>query len=569
MANECPIKQRRLESIGNYKLMRHRIGEGSFSKVELALHTIIGQKVALKIQNISLMDDPYVRKHHQREASIMSRLSHPNVVKLHEICSYGDIYCLAMDYYSGGNLVDFVHERGTEEGGLEEYQAKMFYRQILEGMDHIHSRGIIHRDIKLDNIFLTENFSNAVIGDFGLSNFWTGSVLRTRCGSAEYAAPELLDKQQNYTKAIDVWSSGVVLFAMLTAQLPFNAEEDSHKVKNLYRQIKLGLTDVQFKMLQSSSVSVEAKMILSEILKPNVSDRLGISQLKDHHWFADLEALPSRAHDLGAEQQMEVAKEVQKRLKLTSWSPKQILAYVMSGKGKFGKTAGCFSLIAQDFLTKKESDFVGTVVKPKFLHPDNPRSSSPLIRTFQNPREMRPLPSSTAKPVEAKLPTITPITASMGQHSHAKQMAFGGPAIFTKPLTEKTLAGASLPTPTQGADQGQAGPSKSSYWETSQGKAAVFALAKLKADTGESESDNRGTGQAIVSSPPAKKAMTVTPFFKPEKMKLWRRSTKPAAGGHVRLKRVDGGGQPGENEDIGDTSARKPLATLDQNSRAK
>ena len=130
------------------------------------------------------MDDPYVRKHHQREASIMSRLSHPNVVKLHEICSYGDIYCLAMDFYSGGNLVDYVHERGTEEGGLEEFQAKMFYRQILEGMDYIHSRGIIHRDIKLDNIFLTENSSNAVIGDFGLSNYWTGNVLKTRCGSA-------------------------------------------------------------------------------------------------------------------------------------------------------------------------------------------------------------------------------------------------------------------------------------------------------------------------------------------------------------------------------------------------
>ena len=514
------------------------------------------------------MDDPYVRKHHQREASIMSRLSHPNVVKLHEICSYGDIYCLAMDFYSGGNLVDYVHERGTEEGGLEEFQAKMFYRQILEGMDYIHSRGIIHRDIKLDNIFLTENSSNAVIGDFGLSNYWTGNVLKTRCGSAEYAAPELLDKQQNYTKAIDVWSSGVVLFAMLTAQLPFNAEEDSNKVKNLYRQIKLGLTDVQFKMLHSSSVSVEAKMILSEILKPNVSDRLSISQLKDHHWFADLEALPSRAHDLGAEQQMEVAKEVQKRLKLTSWSPKQILAYVMSGKGKFGKTAGCFSLIAQDILAKKESDFVGTVVKPKFLHPHNPpsssmeRSESPLVRTFHNPRA-----SSTARPVEAKLPTIKPITASLGQHSHAKQMAFGGPAIFTKPMTEKTLASAPRPTPTQGADQGQAGPSKPSYWETSQGKAAVFALAKLKADTSECHSDNRGTDQAIVSSPPAKKAMTVTPFFKPEKMKLWRRSTKPAAGGHVRLKRIDGGSQPGENEDTEDMRVRKPLATLGKASK--
>ena len=74
--------------VGNYKLMRHRIGEGSFSKVELALHTVVGKKVALKIQNISLMDDPYVRKHHQREASIMSRWSHPNVVKLHEICSW-------------------------------------------------------------------------------------------------------------------------------------------------------------------------------------------------------------------------------------------------------------------------------------------------------------------------------------------------------------------------------------------------------------------------------------------------------------------------------------------------
>ena len=92
-------------------------------------------------------------------------------------------------------------------------------------------------------------------------------------------------------------------------------------------------------------------------------------------------------------------------------------------------------------------------------------------------------------------------------------------------------------------------------------------MAKLKADTSECHSDNRGTDQAIVSSPPAKKAMTVTPFFKPEKMKLWRRSTKPAAGGHVRLKRIDGGSQPGENEDTEDIRVRKPLATLGKASK--
>merc|ERR1712227_584651 len=218
----------------------------------------------------------------------------------------------------------------------------------MDGLNHIHNRGIIHRDIKLENIFLNHDKSVAVIGDFGLSNFWIpGAQLKTRCGSAEYAAPELLDKKKSYTSAIDIWSSGVVLFAMLTGQLPFNAEETCNKVTQLYEQIKMGLSEANFNLLRS--VSIEARKLLCNILAVDVSKRIIMQQIKFHSWFVDEEFSKDSGYpDLTLDMQMEVAKSVQTKLKLYQWNPTQILAYVMSSKGRFGKTAGCFNLLARE-----------------------------------------------------------------------------------------------------------------------------------------------------------------------------------------------------------------------------
>ena len=153
-------KQRRLAAIGNYQLMSLRLGEGSFSKVELVNHVILNKKLALKVIKVSEIKDPYVMKNLHRESAIMAKLDHPNVVKLYEVCSHAEFFCLAMDHYSGGNLCDLVCQ--SESSKIEEKRARIFYNQIMNGLQYIHRQGIIHRDIKLENIFLTQDHKGRV-----------------------------------------------------------------------------------------------------------------------------------------------------------------------------------------------------------------------------------------------------------------------------------------------------------------------------------------------------------------------------------------------------------------------
>ena len=179
------IKQLLLfSSIGNYKLTPTTLGKGSFSKVVLANHVILNKQVALKVVTLHKIKDPYVSKNLKREPAIMANLSHPNIVSLHEVVSVGDFYCLVLDFYPGGNLCDMI---GDQEGyKLEEEVARCLFKQILAGLGYLHSKSIIHRDIKLENILLDKTQTKAVIADFGLSNFWDANTrLKTRCGSAE------------------------------------------------------------------------------------------------------------------------------------------------------------------------------------------------------------------------------------------------------------------------------------------------------------------------------------------------------------------------------------------------
>ena len=459
-------KHRKLASIGNYQLMSSRLGEGSFSKVELVNHMILNKRLALKVINMGEIEDPYVRKNLHRESAIMSKLNHPNVVRLYEVCSHVEFFCLAMDHYSGGNLCDLVCE--SESSKLEEKNARVYYHHIVNGLNYIHKQGIIHRDIKLENIFLTHDKSVAVIGDFGLSNFWNAdSHLKTRCGSLEYAAPELLEKRKygRYDQAIDIWSSGVVLYAMLTGQLPFNSEQQEDRTTALFDQIKKGLIETH--MNQLKSVSFEARSLLNNVICVGVDMRFSVSQIKSHSWFLEVELVDEPEFpSLNLHQQMEVARTVQKKLKLMQWQPEQILAHVMSTKGKFGKTAGCFNILARDLLIKSRQQSSTVKVNP------------PVFK----------LPSSVLE-------------------KNSNQSSIKNDYSNVQPQTE------AIPGP--------------SFWDSGKGKAAVFALSKLKPARYEDVKSSAKSANNK-SKDETEKPLVVKPFFQPDR--LWRRSANPASG---------------------------------------
>ena len=373
---------RRLAAIGNYQLSSITIGKGSFSKVVLANHIILKKNVAMKILTISEIKDPYVRKNINREATIMSKLHHPNVVGLHEVCFTKDFFCLVMDFYPGGNLCDLVQDHPN--GKLEEKQARIYFKQMVDGLSYIHRQAIIHRDMKLENIFLNKERTLVVIGDFGLSNFWkTGSNVKTRCGSAEYAAPEMLtsDNKKNYNQAVDIWSMGIILYAMLSGQLPFEVVGGYNNIKELSDIIMAGLTQENFSKL--GEVSLEVKLLISQLLVVNMDDRIKIEDVFKHSWITGMDEInsqPTISTTLTQDMQIDVAKRVQAKLKLNHLTPFQILAYVFSAKGKFGKTAGCFNLLAKDLCSPSTKPTIMVNIKDPILVPESSSSRDcPLI----------------------------------------------------------------------------------------------------------------------------------------------------------------------------------------------
>ena len=216
-------------------------------------------------------------------------------------------------------------------------------------------RNVVHRDLKLENILTNPAGDHIVLGDFGLSNFLEpGQLLRTHCGSPEYAAPEVLLSGADYTKEVDVWSCGVVLYCMVTGQLPFTGHWKGKE--GLKSQIKAGLTERHYSVL--ALLSEGCQSVLHQILSVGleVSQRPRLRELQVFSWCFSL-AAPGPA-PLSLHHQLQVAARLKDKLSLAKWSPANILEYVQSDRGKLGKTAGCFSLMAGDLrhqLQQQES----------------------------------------------------------------------------------------------------------------------------------------------------------------------------------------------------------------------
>ena len=527
------VNHRRLAAIGNYQLSSIVLGKGSFSKVELANHIILNKKVALKVMTLSQIEDPYVRKNVQREANIMSRLNHPHVVALHEVYSSKDFFCLALDFFPGGNLCDLVQDHPN--GKLEEEQARIYFKQLVEGLSHIHSKGIIHRDIKLENIFLNKEKTKVVIGDFGLSNFWhPGAKLETRCGSAEYAAPEIFDKTKNYNQAVDIWSLGILLYAMLSGRLPFEVEGGDNNIKELIKIILAGLTNQNFQQL--GQVSNESKLLISQLLVVDQDLRINLDDVSKHIWISKLdddEQVPFRQF---LDMQLEVAKMVQAKLKLNHLTPNQILAYVLSAKGMFGKTAGCFNLLARDLVTSSQPKML-TKIKPVMLRSPKLVKEAPEVSVSKpsTSEEEAPAVKLPAPPIPKSKPKTSPKAAK--------------PSPAMKNLDRLLQKAPAEP--------------HSSFWSSTPGRKAVTALTSVqnRIDQDKENIDNPDpSGRASAG----KKARRESP--KPGK-NSWRRSVMPLPGQKRvgRLKRVDMEEDKMFSSKKEKKSVRIPLATREAN----
>ncbi|KAI8364740.1 uncharacterized protein BYT42DRAFT_167466 [Radiomyces spectabilis] len=263
--------------IGNYTLVS-TLGSGSMGKVRLAVHNITQEKLAVKIvpkehatrgKKKDKNDNRQIRT--IRESSIMLLLHHPYIVSLKEMVMLDPYYYLFMEYVNGGQLLDYI----IAHGKLKEKHARRFARQIVSALDYCHRNSIVHRDLKIENILISQSGHIKII-DFGLSNLFSPrSQLRTFCGSLYFAAPELLNAKEYTGPEVDVWSFGVVLYVLVCGKVPF----DDQSMPALHEKIKRGVVDYP------SYLSSDCKNLLSRMLVTQPSHRATISEVIIHPWM--------------------------------------------------------------------------------------------------------------------------------------------------------------------------------------------------------------------------------------------------------------------------------------------
>ena len=257
------------KEIGDY-ILKQTIGEGSFSKVKLAVHKPSNNTVAIKIiskQNLSKND----RLRTEREISILSSLNHPHIIHVIEIIQTDSFYYIVMEYCPEGELFSYIVNRKR----LSEEEASFLFYQIVNAVEYIHSKSISHRDLKPENILLLSNRSIKVI-DFGLSNYFDNkTALATPCGSPCYAAPEMLKNKLYDGRKVDIWSIGIILYAMVCGYLPF----DDKNTQRLYQKV------MKSQVTYTKNISSNAKNLINQMLVKDPKKRITIEGIKKHPFY--------------------------------------------------------------------------------------------------------------------------------------------------------------------------------------------------------------------------------------------------------------------------------------------
>ncbi len=269
-------KEKIVEGKNKTYVISKTLGKGTFGKVKLAYNiNNKKEKYACKIllkSNIKDEDD-YIRC--KREMEILKRMHHVNVVRTYEIISKDAIYYIFMDFCAKGELFNYI----VEQQHLSEEKSAFFYYQIINGIEYIHNKGVCHRDLKPENLLLTEKMKLKII-DFGLSNFFTGNLLETPCGSPCYASPEMVMGKKYNGFCIDIWSSGIILYAMLCGYLPFEEVENDEYNEVLFKNIVE--CNVEY---PSEFITPVAKDLLKKILVKDPKKRITIDEIKQHNFY--------------------------------------------------------------------------------------------------------------------------------------------------------------------------------------------------------------------------------------------------------------------------------------------
>ncbi|KAI0322810.1 kinase-like domain-containing protein [Amylostereum chailletii] len=270
--------------IGLWKIGR-TIGKGSSGRVRIARHSKTGQYAAVKIVSKTALVNSRMSMQGldeqadrillsiEREIVIMKLIDHPNIMRLYDVWETSSELYLILEYVEGGELFEYLCKKGR----LSTSEALGYFQQIISAIDYCHRFNIAHRDLKPENLLLDRE-KNIKVADFGMAAWQktnSSGLLQTACGSPHYAAPEVIDGQAYNGSSSDIWSCGVILFALLAGRLPF----DDDDLPTLLEKVKVGNYDMH------SGIDIRAQDLIKKMLEKDVRKRITIPQILAHPFF--------------------------------------------------------------------------------------------------------------------------------------------------------------------------------------------------------------------------------------------------------------------------------------------
>jgi len=255
------------------------LGRGGFAVVYAGRSKKNNEAVAIKVIEKNCVDVSELQSL-VREIDIMKKVDHPNVLKLIDIFESDTRVTLVTELVTGGELFYKIVERGS----YSEADAAGIVKQLVTGVEYLHSKGIAHRDLKPENLLCSDGEGKDMtikIADFGLSKmFSAGEVLKTSCGTPDYAAPEVLQTDGTYSNAVDMWSVGVITYVLLCGYPPFYAKEQ----RELFTQILNA--EYEFPEEDWGKISEDAKDFIRHLLVVDPNERMTASQALQDKWLA-------------------------------------------------------------------------------------------------------------------------------------------------------------------------------------------------------------------------------------------------------------------------------------------
>ncbi|KAK8899301.1 hypothetical protein M9Y10_001614 [Tritrichomonas musculus] len=257
-------------TIGPYTI-KDTIGEGAFSIVKLVYNELLSQYFACKIVPIHMLNERNLFHRFELEIRISQLMRRQDVAAVTDILKDENNYYVFMEYYPYGNLLDYIIDKKK----LPEDEAKYLMYQIFDAVNYIHKQKVSHRDLKPENIMIDSN-GHLRISDFGLSRYVDeNNLVKTPCGSPCYVSPECIGGKEYDGLVSDIWSCGVILYAMVTGMLPWT----KRKMNELFRQIRMGDYRIP------EHVSAQCANLIQLLLTVDPKNRITIEEGKSHTWF--------------------------------------------------------------------------------------------------------------------------------------------------------------------------------------------------------------------------------------------------------------------------------------------